>query len=134
MAEDRLRVDKWLFFARITKSRAIAAALANGGRIRVNRVRIDQASKTVRAGDVLTIVHAGRVRVVRVIALGTRRGPAAEAQRLYEDLTLPAAAGTGHPVPPSPAGGGRPTKRERRRIDAWRGQDLRWGGEGKGQG
>ena len=117
----RQRVDKWLFFARIVKSRSLAAKLASGGRIRVNRNKIDQASHQVKSGDVLTIALERRVIVCRVLQPGTRRGPASEARELYEDLTPP---DTGKErLQPSAAppqrepGSGRPTKKERRDMD-----------------
>lgn len=86
------RVDKWLWYARLVKSRTLAAALVAGGAVRVNRVRIAKASHAVGRGDVLTIQAHGHVRVVRVLEPGKRRGPAAEARLLYEDLASPAAA------------------------------------------
>lgn len=84
---DRQRIDKWLFFARVVKSRTLAAKLAVSGRVRVNREKIAQASHPVKPGDVLTIALDRRILVYRIISPGTRRGPAEEARRLYEDLT-----------------------------------------------
>jgi ribosome-associated heat shock protein Hsp15 len=86
-AEERQRIDKWLFFARVVKSRSLAAKLAQAGRVRVNREKIDQASQIVRPGDVLTITLDRRILVYRIVSPGTRRGPAEEARLLYEDLT-----------------------------------------------
>jgi ribosome-associated heat shock protein Hsp15 len=90
VAEDGLRVDVWLWRARFFKTRALAAARASEGRIRLRRgreeVRIDKPSRLVRPGDELTFAIASRVIAVRVLALGARRGPAAEAQTLYERL------------------------------------------------
>ena len=91
---NRQRIDKWLFFARVVKSRSLAAKLAASGHVRVNREKITQASHPVKPGDVLTIALDRRVLVYRIVASGTRRGPAEEARRLYEDLA-PAA-----PAPP----------------------------------
>lgn len=85
------RLDKWLWYARLVKSRTLAAALVAGGAVRVNRAKIAKASHAVGPGDVLTIAAHGRIRVVRVLGPGTRRGPAAEARLLYEDLASPAA-------------------------------------------
>lgn len=122
-ASTRQRIDKWLFFARVVKSRSLAAKLSQAGRVRVNRAKIDQAAHAIRAGDVLTINLDRRVLVYKVLETGERRGPAAEAQRLYEDLTPPAPAAERQPVPPPPLrerGAGRPTKRERRKLDRWR--------------
>ncbi len=94
MAEDdRRRIDKWLWFARLTKTRTTAQKLVVAGHVRVNRDKIDNASRAVRIGDVLTIALDSGVRVLRIQALGERRGPAAEARLLYDDLTPPAAEG-----------------------------------------
>jgi ribosome-associated heat shock protein Hsp15 len=80
------RLDKWLWFSRIVKSRSLAAKLIEGGSIRVNRQRVVKAAACVRRGDVLTASLHGRVRVIEVIAIGSRRGPPAEAQALYAEL------------------------------------------------
>ena len=106
------RIDKWLWFARLVKTRTTAQKLVLSGAVRVNRDKIDAASRQIRPGDVLTVALERQVRVLKVLAPGVRRGPAPEAQLLYEDLT-PAA-----PVRP-PSGGERPTKRNRRAIDAY---------------
>jgi len=84
---NRQRIDKWLFFARVVKSRTLAAKLAASGCVRVNREKIAQASYPVKPGDVLTIALGRRILVYRIISSGTRRGPAEEARHLYEDLT-----------------------------------------------
>ncbi|ALN72183.1 RNA-binding S4 domain-containing protein [Aureimonas sp. AU20] len=84
------RIDKWLFFARVVKSRSLAQKLAVSGAVRVNREKIGHAARIVRPGDVLTISVHERVRVLRVLDSGLRRGPASEAARLFEDLTPPA--------------------------------------------
>jgi ribosome-associated heat shock protein Hsp15 len=83
-----LRIDKFLFFARLAKSRSLAQKLAEDGHIRLNGRRIDRAHAPVRAGDLITFPHGDSVRVVRVIALPARRGPAPEAQACYEELTV----------------------------------------------
>ena len=83
------RIDKWLFFARVTKSRSLAAKLAQSGRIRVNRDKIGQASHVVKVGDVLTITLDRQVLVLEVLAPGERRGPYQEARLLYRDRTPP---------------------------------------------
>ena len=118
----RQRIDKWLFFARVVKSRSLAAKLVQAGRVRLNRDKIDQPSHAVKPGDVLTITLDRRVIVYRVVAGGARRGPAEEARTLYEDLT-PTAEPGGAPLPDAiaplrKAGSGRPTKKDRRRTDA----------------
>jgi ribosome-associated heat shock protein Hsp15 len=90
MAEDACRIDVWLWRARFSKSRALAARLAEEGRIRLARngvqTRLDKASRTVRAGDELIFAIAGRLTAVRVVSLGERRGPASEARGLYVPL------------------------------------------------
>jgi ribosome-associated heat shock protein Hsp15 len=120
----RQRIDKWLFFARAVKSRSLAAKLVQAGRVRLNRDKIDLPSHTVKPGDVLTITLDRRILVWRVLDPGSRRGPATEAQLLYEDLTPPPSAGAdGIPdaMPPvREPGAGRPTKKERRDIDRLR--------------
>ena len=88
MAETQ-RLDKWLWFARFFKSRTLAAKLCEEERIRVNRALIAKAHQPVRVGDVLTFPQARQIRVVRVLGLGARRGPAEEARTLYEDLDPP---------------------------------------------
>lgn len=82
----RQRLDKWLWFARLVKSRTLAAKLVEEGHVRVNAVRADNAAKPVRAGDVLTVALDREVRVLRVVAPGERRGPYPEARLLYDDL------------------------------------------------
>ena len=82
-----LRLDKWLWHARFFKSRSLAAAYCAEARLRLNRRHIGRASAPVRVGDVLTFPLGDAIRVVRVLALGKRRGPPAEARTLYVDLT-----------------------------------------------
>jgi ribosome-associated heat shock protein Hsp15 len=77
------RLDKWLWFARVIKSRTSAAQLIESGKVRVNRVRVVKPSHALREGDVLTIASRGQVRVLQVQALGERRGPPQEARLLY---------------------------------------------------
>ena len=119
----RQRIDKWLFFARVLKSRTLAAKFVAGGNVRVNRDKVDQPSFAVKPGDVLTLSMERRILVLRILGCGHRRGQAPEAQALYEDLTPPPAA-TDKTVPGKPAerepGSGRPTKRDRRKIDRFR--------------
>lgn len=129
------RLDKWLWYARVTKSRTLAANLIEAGKVRVNRVRTDKPSHQVRVGDVITAAVHRSVRVLKVLEPGTRRGPASEACNLYEDLT-PQQAGAAQAggtdarsdaptaFEPSPIertqGSGRPTKRDRRKLDQFR--------------
>jgi ribosome-associated heat shock protein Hsp15 len=81
---DSLRIDKWLFHARFCKTRPLAQAAAAKGHIRINGRRVEKASVEVRVGDLLTVPRGREVVVVRVIAIGERRGPASAAQALYE--------------------------------------------------
>jgi ribosome-associated heat shock protein Hsp15 len=83
---DSLRLDKFLWFARIVKTRALAQALAEQGRIRIGGRVVDRAHAPVRVGDVLSFAQRGAVRVLRVEALPARRGPPAEARALYADV------------------------------------------------
>lgn len=129
--EDRLRVDKWLWQARFFKTRARSGEVATSGHLRVNGGRCTKASQSVRPGDVLTFPQERVIRMIRIERLGLRRGPASEAQTLYTDLEPPAVveAGTTETGPARPApiertpGSGRPTKRERREIEAVRRRD-----------
>jgi ribosome-associated heat shock protein Hsp15 len=89
LASEGLRLDKWLWQARFFKTRALAATLAGRRKIRVNSSVISKPHYRVRPGDVLTFPQGRTVRIVRVVSLGSRRGPASEAQALYEDLAEP---------------------------------------------
>jgi ribosome-associated heat shock protein Hsp15 len=112
------RLDKWLWFARMAKSRTLAAQLVQDGKVRVNRAKVTKPAQTVRPDDVLTIVVRGNIQVLKVLAPGLRRGPPAEARQLYEVLS---ASGSPAPVQPGPVqrarGSGRPSKRDRRLLD-----------------
>ena len=79
------RLDQWLWFARFVKSRSLAARLCAVGAVAVNGSSVNKAHQTVRLGDVVVISHSGIQRTVRVLALGVRRGPPAEARALYEE-------------------------------------------------
>lgn len=110
----RIRLDKWLWQARFFKSRSLASTVVGAGKVRVDGVPVSKPARAIGPGAVLTFAQGDRVRVVRVLACGTRRGPAAEAQGLYDDLSPP-------PPPrdaaaPRAEKGGRPTKRDRRRL------------------
>ncbi len=121
----KIRVDKWLWHARFFKSRGLAGEIAVSGGLRVNGERVVKAAHAVRAGDVLTFAQAGHIRVIRVIGLGTRRGPATEARALYDDLDPPASRETSATQQARDPGeaAGRPDKRERREIMALRRRD-----------
>jgi len=84
---DGLRLDKFLWFARIAKTRALAQALAEQGHVRRNGQPVERASATVRVGDVITFAQRGEVRVLRVEALPARRGPPAEGRACYAELS-----------------------------------------------
>ncbi len=118
------RLDQWLFFARIIKSRTLAATLIADGKFWVNKDKVEKASLSVKVGDVVTSAAHRDVRVLRVAAIGKRRGPASEAQSLYEDLTPAPPPPEERPVQPAAreAGSGRPTKKDRRLIDKIRGR------------
>ena len=123
---DRQRIDKWLWHARVVRTRTTAAALAASGHVRLNSQRIEAASQIVRAGDVVTVALDRTVRVLRVAGFSERRGSADDAQVLYEDLS-PAprrAAPEQEPVVAArDHGTGRPTKRDRRAIGRFTGDD-----------
>ena len=120
-----LRLDKWLFHARFAKSRGVAARLVAESGVRVNGTRVAKPAAPVRPGDVLAFAQGGRVWVLRVLALGDRRGPAPEARTLYEDLSPPPPSAPAAPAPVAPRrepGAGRPEKAARRALDRLRGR------------
>ncbi len=86
MSADRQRIDRWLWNARIVRTRSAAASLAIVGHVRVNGVRVAAPGRDVKCGDVVTVALHGGVRVLKVIGLAPRRGSAAAASHLYEDL------------------------------------------------
>lgn len=86
MIEGATRLDKWLFHARFCRTRELAQAVTEKGKIRLNGARVEKPGHAVRPGDVLTLALGGQVRVVRVTGLGTRRGGVQEAQGLYEAI------------------------------------------------
>lgn len=110
----KLRLDKWLVHARFCKTRSVAAAQVTAGHVRINGERAQKPAQTVAPGDVLTLTQPRLVRVLRVEALGLRRGPAPEARTLYTELSE-----TRDETPPNPRfeGKGRPGKRDRRALD-----------------
>ena len=124
MAE-KLRLDKWLWQARFFKTRSLAAKMISDGRVRIDAARATKPAQTVGPGQTLTFPQGRIVRVIRIEAIGTRRGPAPEAQTLYTDLTPK----TDTPAPnPGFSGKGRPTKRDRRTLDLARAAHLEGGG------
>lgn len=122
---ENLRLDKWLWYARFFKSRTLATRLCASGRLRVNGSIVKKAHYVLKPGDVLTFPKGPHIRVVRVAALGTRRGPATEARALYEDLEPPQPREPGEIVATNKVaerapGSGRPTKVQRRATDKLR--------------
>ena len=123
---DRQRIDKWLWHARLVRTRTAAAALAASGHVRLNGERVTGASRTVRLGDVVTVALDRSVRVLRVAGFAERRGGAESARLLMEDLTPARVPGRETEPAPSaarPPGAGRPTKRDRRAIGELKGED-----------
>ena len=119
---DSIRVDKWLWAARVFKTRSQASVACDGGKVDVN----DEAAKParrVRAGDLITVsLPRGRRRILKIAGLGERRGTPEAARGLFEDLTPPEPPRLRQaPAPRRDPGSGRPTKRERRDIERLRG-------------
>jgi ribosome-associated heat shock protein Hsp15 len=85
-ARAKARLDQWLWFARVAKSRSLAARLCAAGLVTLNGGAVGKANQAVRVGDVISVPQGGWRRTVRVLALGARRGPAAEARMLYEEV------------------------------------------------
>jgi ribosome-associated heat shock protein Hsp15 len=122
--EAGLRLDKWLWFARLFKTRSLATKFCLSTRLRINALPISKAHHPLKVGDILTFPLGPHVRVIKVLALGKRRGPATEARTLYEDLNppQPRAKGPGDTTTLArrESGSGRPTKAERRATDRLR--------------
>lgn len=119
------RIDRWLWYTRLLKSRTLAATLVTSGKLRLNGERTAKASRLVRPNDVLTFPLGPHIRVIKVLKAGTRRGPAPEAQTLYEDMDPPRprdASDAPKSGPVREAGSGRPTKKERRQTEALKGE------------
>lgn len=125
----QIRLDKWLWHARFFKSRSIASTVCKARKVRIDGTVAEKASATVRPGQVLTFPQGAYIRVVKVLAPGVRRGPATEAQSLYEDLSPVeaqkevVAEEKKTVVAVRETGAGRPTKAERRATDKLRGRD-----------
>ena len=119
---DSIRVDKWLWAARVFKTRSLASTACDGGKVDVNDEAAKPARK-VRAGDLIRVsLPRGHRRILKVAAIGERRGSAEAAKALFEDLTPPEPPRPRQAPPPRrEPGSGRPTKRERREIDRLRG-------------
>jgi ribosome-associated heat shock protein Hsp15 len=124
LSDDRQRIDKWLWHARIVRTRSAAAELAGSGHVRLNGARVTAPSKAVKSGDVVTIALDARVRVLKVTGFAARRGAAEEGRALYEDMAPAAPAESASAAESAESsiahrnpGSGRPTKRERRAIE-----------------
>ena len=121
--EAGLRLDKWLWYARFFKTRALASKAISNGRFRLDGDLMSKPHRQAKPGQVLTFSQGTRIRVVRIKALGARRGPASEAALLYDDLALVMPATENNKPAAMPAfeerqvGDGRPTKRQRRETD-----------------
>ena len=120
------RIDKWLWHARVVRTRSSAAALVTQGHVRLNGERVNASSRPVKAGDVVTVALDRAVRILKVIGFAERRGDADAARLLCQDITpispvRESEAGAGREAGASPAerdpGSGRPTKQERRATD-----------------
>ncbi len=124
MDGDRQRIDRWLWHARVVKTRDLAKTLVEGGHVRVDHERETKAGAAVKPGQVLTVTLPGRVRVLRVVGFVERRGSAEVAATTYEDLSPPAPPRETRvetaPVGEREDGAGRPTKRDRRALDRLR--------------
>ncbi len=121
--ETLLRLDKWLWYARFFKTRSASNKAITGGRFRLDGLVMAKPHRQARCGQVLTFIQGDRVRVIKILALGSRRGPAIEALLLYKDLTPAADMPTNSVKLHKPKfeargkGSGRPTKRQRRATD-----------------
>ena len=111
---ETIRLDKWLWQARFFKTRTLAASMVKAGSVRVNAVKIAKPAFQVGEGDGISFAQGAQTRVVVVLACGTRRGPAPEAQALYDDKTV---WDEKQPRLVTPWGKGRPTKKDRRSLD-----------------
>lgn len=123
----KIRLDKWLWYARLFKSRTLAGAEVSGGGFRINRKLIKKASHALQIGDVITFSKGPYIRVIEVAAFGARRGPASEAQILYNDLNPPETQPSTRTAKAQPGafgyrepGAGRPTKKQRREVEELR--------------
>ncbi|WP_206453074.1 RNA-binding S4 domain-containing protein [Aurantimonas marina] len=121
------RIDKWLFFARVVKSRSLAQKLVQSGGVRINRDKTTNAARLVRADDTLTVSIHDTVRILKIRDCGTRRGPASEAAELYEDLSPPPDETTKRKDAEPPKGGYTPPKRPPNKKERRAHERLRWG-------
>jgi ribosome-associated heat shock protein Hsp15 len=122
--ENATRLDKWLWHARVVKTRSMAQKLVAAGKVRLNRERVTAPARSVQVGDTLTINLPRDVLVYRIAAIASRRGPFAEAQKLYVDLRIPDPEAKPPPPGEDREAPGRPDKRQRRAIAALRGKMI----------
>ena len=124
VSDTRQRIDKWLWHARVVRTRSAAASLATEGQVRLNGERVTAASRPVKPGDVVTVALDRVVRVMKVTGFAERRGDAEAARVLYQDLTPVPSAPSAEPLPAErDPGSGRPTKQERRATERLLGRD-----------
>jgi ribosome-associated heat shock protein Hsp15 len=119
----RQRIDKWLFFTRIAKSRTLAQEWVEAGHVTVNGEKVRRSSADLRVGDRLEVLAERRTYVLVVKAPGMRRGPYEEARQLYDDESPPPARLTLFEQAQRAPGAGRPEKRDRRALDRLRGRE-----------
>ncbi len=122
---DSLRLDKWLWYARFFKTRSAASKMISSGKLRIDGALVNKPHRAAQIGHVYTFAQGPHIRVIKVLALATRRGPAPEAALLYEDMApieprqkqdgASLSAGT---FETRNSGAGRPTKRDRRKTEA----------------
>ena len=126
-AEQKLRIDKWLWFARVTKTRTLAKKLVTNGKIRVDSNKISSASSLISCGQVLTITLERQILIYEIVELGTSRGPYIQAQLLYSDLSPkidPVVKDDKAFMDGTIATEGRPDKRQRRQLQALKQENM----------
>ena len=117
---EKIRLDTWLWYARFYKSRSLSSKVILSGKVRVNSNKIIKPASKVKINDVLTINHVNTVRIIQIESIGSRRGPASEAQALYNDLSpdVTAASKSKDVSEKSKKDTNkRPTKKDRRLLD-----------------
>jgi len=114
-----IRLDKWLWHARFFKTRSLSAKQITGGHVRLNAVKATKTSALVGPGDTLTFAQGREIKVIRILAIGVRRGPATEAQALYQDLSPPVETDSAT-APTEVLRKGRPSKQDRQDIQKFK--------------